>query len=184
VSQFARGEPSVGVLSHQQIKNLISGNDPLLTDYVDLESQIQTNGFDMTLKAIATFDGHGLIGLSNQQRMLPRTRELDFDKDGFVDLNPGPYLIMLNEVVQLPDNLMALAKPRSSLLRSGVAIHNAVWDAGYYGRSQALMLVYNPDGFRLAKDSRILQLVFMTLDSTSDSPYDGRYQKEHLSKSQ
>ena len=58
---------------------------------------------------------------------------------------------------------MALGKPRSSLLRSGVAIHNAVWDAGYQGRSQALLVVYHPRGFTLSRDARVLQLVFFLL---------------------
>ena len=33
---------------------------------------------------------------------------------------------------------MALGFARSSLLRSGCGIQNAVWDAGYHGRSEAL----------------------------------------------
>lgn len=183
MSKYRIGEPPLGVLSYQQIAGLISSDNPLVTDYVDLTEQIQTNGFDMTLQAIARLDGTGVIGTSNEQRSLPNTSELPFDRDGFVSLTPGPYLVTLNEVVRLPNNLMALGKPRSSLLRSGVAIHNAVWDAGYHGRSQALMLVYNPSGFRLAKHARILQLVFITLDSTSINPYDGEYQGEHLSTS-
>ena len=36
------------------------------------------------------------------------------------------------------------------------------------------------DGFILAKDARIIQMVFMTLDSTTDMPYDGVYQGEAL----
>ena len=73
---------------------------------------------------------------------------------------------------------MALARPRSSLLRSGVSIHNAVWDAGYSGQSQALMVVYNEHGFKLSKNSRILQLVFMELGSATTAPYEGNYQGE------
>ena len=75
---------------------------------------------------------------------------------------------------------MALGKPRSSLLRSGVAIHNAVWDAGYQGRSQALMVVYNPHGFTIARDARILQLVFFTLEAATATPYRGLFHQERL----
>jgi dUTP pyrophosphatase len=74
---------------------------------------------------------------------------------------------------------MALARPRSSLLRCGVNIGTAVWDAGYSGRSQSLMLVYNPSGFRVQKDARVAQLVFMTLTAETDS-YAGKYQNENL----
>ena len=56
---------------------------------------------------------------------------LDFDADGFVTLTPGPYQIVYNEIVDLPNDLMALGRPRSSLCRCGVTIHTAIWDAGY-----------------------------------------------------
>ena len=78
----------------------------------------------------------------------------------YVYLAPGPYVARLNEAVSLPVSLAAIAKPRSSLLRAGVAVHNAVWDAGYKGRSQALVVVYNPAGFTVARGARIVQMVF------------------------
>jgi dUTP pyrophosphatase len=90
-------------------------------------------------------------------------------------------LITLNETIHLPTNLMALAKPRSSLLRSGVTLHSAVWDAGYHGRSQALITVYNSYGFTVARNARVLQLVFVSLASATASAYAGRYQGENLS---
>ena len=89
-------------------------------------------------------------------------------------------MLTLNEVVNLPRNIMALARPRSSLLRSGVAIHTAVWDAGYSGRSQALMTVHHPQGFRIQRDARVAQLVFIYLDAGDSEGYRGRYQYENL----
>ena len=172
----------MSVLSNQQIKTLIDADEPLISGYADLSSQLQSNGFDMTLGAVAAFDSAGTIGISNAERSLPGTREIGFDDAGYVQLAPGPYLITLNEVVGLPLHLMAFGKPRSSLLRSGVAIHNAVWDAGYHGRSQALLVVYNPDGFIVARGARILQMVFMTLDADTSVPYAGQYQGEHISR--
>ena len=80
-----------------------------------------------------------------------------------MELMPGSYIITYNEIVHIPTNLMALARPRSSLLRCGVNIGTAVWDAGYSGRSQSLMLVYNSQGFRVQKNARVAQLIFMPL---------------------
>jgi dUTP pyrophosphatase len=73
---------------------------------------------------------------------------------------------------------MALAMPRSSLLRCGVTVHTAVWDAGYSGRSQSLMVVYNPRGFRLQRNARIVQLVFFRLTQETEG-YQGIYQGEN-----
>ena len=170
----------MGVLSSQQIRGLILGPTPLVSGLVDLDTQLQANGIDLTLGSLEALTGAGQIGLSNDDRILAPAVDVTFGTDGFVHLNPGVYVARLNEAVCLPADVMAIAKPRSSLLRNGVAVHNAVWDAGYAGRSQVQMVVYNPAGFRVARNARIVQMVFMTLDAATDSPYAGRYQGEHL----
>jgi dUTP pyrophosphatase len=74
---------------------------------------------------------------------------------------------------------MALARPRSSLLRCGVTVNTAVWDAGYSGRSQSLMVVYNSHGFRLQRNARLVQLVFLRLTEETEG-YHGAYQRENI----
>lgn len=170
----------MGVLSSQQIRSLIAGPEPLVTEIVDLETQVQPNGIDLTLSSLEKLTGPGQIGLTNDDRILAPAADVTFASGGFVHLDPGVYIARLNEAVRLPAHVMAIAKPRSSLLRNGVAVHNAVWDAGYAGRSQVQMVVYNPAGFRVARNARIVQMVFMTLDTATDNPYAGRYQGEHL----
>ena len=165
----------MGVLPLQQIHALIRGPEPLISEYLDLERQLQPNGFDLTLQTIARFRDSGHLGRDDAERRLATSEELPFGPQGKVHLPPGPYLVTLNEVVQLPDTIMALARPRSSLLRSGVAIHNAVWDAGYRGRGQVLLVVYNSHGFSIARNARILQLVFLALETATIAPYAGLF---------
>ena len=74
---------------------------------------------------------------------------------------------------------MALARPRSSLLRCGVTVGTAVWDAGYSGRSQSLLVVYNRQGVRLQKNARIIQLIFLRLTGETKG-YQGVYQGENI----
>ena len=168
----------MGVLSSQQIRAMLSDTPPLVTGFLNLDEQLQANGFDMTLESIAAFTGAGRIGVSNSDRTLAETQELPFDADGWVHLQPGVYAVRLNETVALPRNVMALARPRSTLLRNGAAAHNAVWDAGYNGRSQIQVTVYNPHGLTLARNARIVQMVFFTLDDATETPYAGIYQGE------
>jgi len=117
---------------------------------------------------------------TNAGRVLSVTEPLSFDDDGGITLYQGPYLITHNEVVNLPKNMMALARPRSSLLRCGVSIHTAVWDAGYSGRSQSLLVVYNQSGFRLYKNARVIQMVFFYLTSAVKEGYGGIFQGENI----
>ena len=168
-----------GVLSKMDIRRMIQQNPPLIEGYVDLKQQLQPNGFDITLRDVAMLQNMGQIGVDNAQRRLPELAPLIFDNQGFMELMPASYIITYNEIVHIPTNLMALARPRSSLLRCGVNIGTAVWDAGYSGRSQSLMLVYNAQGFRVQKNARVAQLIFMPLTTETDG-YSGKYQNENI----
>ena len=169
-----------GVLSRQEIERLIAGNPPLISGYADLQQQLQPNGFDLTLAEIHRHVGPGTIASDNAGRVLAELRSLDPDADGFFELQPGPYHITYAESVALPVDLMAFGRPRSSLTRSGVAIHTAVWDAGYAGRSTSLLVVSNPAGFRVQLGARVAQLVFLWLSEPTGEGYSGVYQGENL----
>ncbi len=167
------------VLSRSDIHRLLQQKPPLVEGYIDLETQVQPNGFDLTLREIALLQSAGRIAISDSQRLVSALAPLVFDGSGFIDLIPGIYIITYNEIVHLPNNVMALARPRSSLLRCGVTVDTAVWDAGYSGRSQSLMVVYNPQGFRVQRSARIVQLVFFQLTGETEG-YQGVYQKENI----
>ena len=169
-----------GVLSGKDIVELLKTKPPLVDSILDIEQQIQPNGIDVTIKEIAMVASPGRIGTVNESRVLSSTAPLVFDGMGRMDLLPGCYLVTCNEIVNLPTNIMALARPRSSLLRCGVGIHTAVWDAGYSGRSQSLMIVYNPQGFRIHKNSRFMQLVFFYLNNEVAEGYKGIFQGENI----
>ena len=167
------------VLSKEQIRKLLEQESPLIEDYINLAEQLQPNGFDLTLREIALLQSPGQIATSNSQRRVSSLAPLMFDGLGFVELASGIYSITYNETLHLPKNVMALATPRSSLLRCGVTVHTAVWDAGYSGRSQSLMVVYNTQGFRLQRNARIVQLVFFQLSKETEG-YQGIYQGENI----
>jgi dUTP pyrophosphatase len=167
------------VLSRPDIHKLLHQEPPLLEGFINLEEQIQPNGIDLTLREISVLQSPGRIAVKNSQRQISSLSPLVFDALGFIDLGPGAYIILYNEIVHLPKNIMALATPRSSLLRCGVMVNTAVWDVGYSGRSQSLMLVYNPQGFRLQRNARIIQLVFFWLSQETEG-YRGIYQGENI----
>jgi dUTP pyrophosphatase len=170
-----------GALSREQLRGLIESTDrPLITGVLDLETQIQPNGVDLTLREISRYDGGGAIGVDNANRVLPELTPIGFDVDGWVDLKPGVYHIVYNEVVDIPESLMALGRPRSSLNRCGVTINTAVWDAGYNGRSTSMLVVANPEGFRVQRNARVMQLVFFGMSEATAEGYRGKYQGENI----
>ena len=167
------------ILSRQDIQRLVQQQPPLVEGGINLEEQVQPNGIDLTLREVALLQSSGKIAVEDSQRLVSDLAPLVFDGQGFIDLIPGAYIITYNEIVHLPNNVMALARPRSSLLRCGVTVSTAVWDAGYSGRSQSLLVVYNPQGFRLQRNARVVQLVFLQLTQDTEG-YQGVYQEENI----
>jgi dUTP pyrophosphatase len=159
---------------------MIKGTPPLLEDFLSLDAQLQPNGFDMTVREVSRLTNPGAVGAEDSSRVLSETEVMEFGADGWLQLDAGPYLVTFNEVVNLPLDVMALGRPRSSLLRSGVSIHTAAWDAGYHGRSQALLVVYHPYGYRVQRDAHLMQLVFFQMETAASRGYQGRFQSENL----
>lgn len=121
------------------------------------------------------FGAAGVLGV--HERALPAREEVAPDADGWFDLPPATYGIRYVETVILPTDCGGLCFPRSSLLRMGLIVPTAVWDAGYRGRGESLLVVTNPHGVRLQRNARIAQLVVFRLTS-STTAYAGRYQDE------
>jgi dUTP pyrophosphatase len=168
-----------GSLTREDIISLLKITPPLVADMPDRDNQVQPNGVDLTIKDVAMFSSAGTIPVDNKDRVLSSVSPLVFDGLDRLDLLPGCYLVTCNEIVNLPRNIMALAYPRSSLLRCGVSVHTAIWDAGYSGRSQSLMVVYNPQGIRIYRDTRFIQLVFFYLSKEVEEGYKGVFQNEN-----
>ena len=169
------GSARMSVLSREELRVALAAHPPLVED-VDEDLQLQPNGVDIRVDRVAALSSRGVLGVEARE---PAERsELASDGDGWWDLAPGAYVIGYVERVNLPNDVMAFARPRSSLLRSGVAIHTAVWDAGYSGRGEGLLHVMNPAGYRLQRGARVVQLVFIRLGTPAGEGYAGRYQHE------
>lgn len=164
------------VLGKTELEKII---DSLIANAIDIKAQLQVNGLELTAGRVECFEEAGRIGFTNEERSLPATRPLEWGSDGWLFLKPGCYKVTFNEAVSIPRDVCAIGLPRSSLLRMGVSVHTAVWDAGYRGRSEALLVVYNREGFYIKKGARILQLLFMRLSSPQEG-YSGRYMGENL----
>jgi len=166
------------VLSAARIRGLMEKDPPLIDGFVDAERQIQPNGVDLSLLSVQAFKSGGQLGVDPTERILPDLAPVSF-KDDWIDLPQGQYLITYNEIVHLPVNVMALGRPRSSLLRMAVTVGTAVWDAGYNGRSQSLLVVFHPQGVRLARNTSLMQLVFFDVDGGTNA-YHGVFQNENI----
>lgn len=165
------------ILAGEELRRRVRAwSPPLVTPCA--EEQLQPNGVELTLAEVGTWRGPGRLAFDNAARHIPEVEPLPFDGEGWIHLPAGGYAIAFAETVNVHDDLCALARPRSSLLRMGAAVATALWDTGYRGRSRALLTVAAPEGIGLQRGARLIQLVFLKLPTPLSRGYDGTFQGE------
>ncbi|MCC7478466.1 deoxyuridine 5'-triphosphate nucleotidohydrolase [bacterium] len=153
--------------------------------------QLQQAGFDLTLAKVERIREHAALrpnpaclDMDNSARVLPETVELGWNDDGAVLLGPDggessrAYLLTYNETISVPADCAGIVLPRSSLMRCGSVLHSALWDPGYSGKGQGLLVVFHP--IRLLRNARIAQFVLWRMEQAAARLYDGQYQGENL----
>ena len=159
------------LLVKEEIKKLIE-EKKIVEDFINLDIQLTPNGFDLTVEKIFKFTSPGAIDFSNKERVIAEVEKIlpqkrRGEKFGWWSLAQGAYKIRTNESLNLPSNLVALGFPRTSLLRNGVFIQNGVWDAGFSGRSEFILVVENPLGVKIKENARLVQIVFLKIKKIS-----------------
>ncbi|MBU0586361.1 deoxyuridine 5'-triphosphate nucleotidohydrolase [Candidatus Micrarchaeota archaeon] len=142
------------------------------------QNQFQPAGVDVSLKEAYSYTNAGKIDFDNKERKISDVQPISYINEE-VKLAPGAYKVIFNEYVRIPQDAAAFCFPRSSLLRSGITLECAVWDPGYEGRSEALLIVSNPHGAILKRNAKIGQIVFVRLSERTSFSYEGVYKGEN-----
>ena len=129
-------------------------------------------GLKLTLGEVYRLESMGSLGIDTKK--LPTYRPLEPKNNEYL-LKPGPYLVKYNEYIEIPNGYIALAIQRSSLIRMGATLYTAVWDPGYRGRGSGLLVVHNPHGIIVERNSQIAQLVFIKMSRETRLLYRGSY---------
>jgi len=146
-----------------------------IQEYIDLETQTQIAGFDLSIKDIMRLEDGGVLDFDNSKRVIPQHGLLEKTDDAWM-LKPGGYLVRYNEIVEVPYDAVGIVLPRSSLMRCGATIFSAVWDPGYKGRGVGLMVTYVD--IKIHQNTRIAQIMFIKTTEKTKKGYSGDYQNE------
>ncbi len=167
------------MMNKEEIKKLIE-KKKLIENYPHLDTQLQPNGFDITVDEVHRLKDKGELDFSNSERKIPETEKIEpkkknkEDKYGWWELEEGAYKVKTNEKFNMPRDLAGIVFPRSSLLRMGCTTETGVWDAGYRGKAEFLLLVKNEKGVEIKENARIAQLLFLPIDEVEEG-YGGVY---------
>ena len=163
------------ILSDREIRGLVEYKG-LISDFVDIEMQLQPAGFDLTLDSIQIIKPGewGRLDFSNNERIIPHCYDVPKENGGWA-LAPGTYILKSKEKVNLPNGISGLAWPRSSLNRCGAFLNSATIDPGYSGSLSFLLQVLV--SLRLEDAARFAQIIFVRTH-LSEKLYGGIYKEK------
>lgn len=161
----------MAVLGYEEIKELIKTRK--LLENVD-EKNIQPAGVDVRVKCIYRLKNGGFLGVKD--RRTPDVEVVAKYKGEKFTLKPNEFvLVETMEKVNMPNDLLAIILPRSSLFRCGVSLHTAVVDPGFIGTLTFGMKNLSEHPFEIEIGARIGQIVFEKVKGNTKL-YEGKYQ--------
>jgi len=155
------------ILGHAEIKRRCE--EGLLENYE--EGSIGGAGVD--LRVAKFYELKTPAKLLKGERVLPEVEEIEGKQ---VTLQPQHYvLVETMEKVNMPDDLAAWMRQRSTLQRCGVSLETALIDPGYHGTLTFGMKNNSDRDFVIEKGARVGQIIFEEVKGESKR-YEGRYQ--------
>jgi len=153
--------------------------EPLATDQVE-----GIEGTTVDLRLGAVFRPIGGARLMRDIRITPEIEKLmDIEEqpDGVYTIEPGEYLLFQTiEQVNLPRDLFAYIRPRTSLIRCGIPLETAFISPNYQGRLTVGMKHQGHHPVEIQMGFRILCIAFLPIDGQA-VPYRGVWQGDRVS---
>ncbi len=138
-------------------------------------------GFDLRVGEVHNIkEGEAFLG--EETRKTPETELLAVHgKDKGIILKPGDFVLVKTiEKVNLPKDIAAIFRPRSTLQRCGVGLFTAAASPGYCGELTFGMCNHGKGDFKLEMGARIAHIIFFNTGENM-SEYRGQWQNGRVS---
>ena len=144
------------------------------------KGDIQPNAVDLRLGKVFLIKPDVFI-IDEQQKRHRGTIELQPNDEGYFQLDPGHYEVVMENIINVGEGEAGWVITRSTLNRNGVFLTSGLYDAGFYGIMAGVMHV-TVGAMRIKPGTRIGQ--YLSFDAETLSMYDGSYGfgKEHDKK--
>lgn len=144
------------VLVDKEIRNRVAGNEPLISNFN--EDNLGAISYDLTLEAI-------LIGN---------------EEFSSYELSPGSFLfIRTKEHLAMPNDLIGRIEEKNSRMRMGLVVSGPTYQPGH--KTAVFLRIQNISNniITIRKGTTIAQIVFETLSTVPDTPYDQNSQASY-----
>ena len=138
-------------------------------------------GFDLRAGEIFRIkEGESFLGATERF-----TQDLEsiakYGNEKEITLKPGEYILVKTmEKVNLPEDIVAIFRPRSTLQRSGIGLFTATANPGYRGELTFGMCNLGKSNFRLEMGARFVHILFFST-TENVSAYRGQWQGGRVS---
>ncbi len=135
-------------------------------------------GFDLRIGELYEVSGKGFLGVKDRKTPdVKLAAKYDKNKSKKVFLRPGTYYLMKTvEKINLPENLLAIFTPRSTLYRSGLYIFGGQSAPGYKGELTMGIYNFTNTPFELEMGARVLHMMFFEIKGKANL-YRGQWQE-------
>ena len=134
-------------------------------------------GFDLRIGELYEISGQGFLGVT--ERETPEMTLIAKYEEGKITevlLKPQVYYLFKTiEEVNMPENLLAIMTPRSTLFRSGVYVFGGQVPPGYQGGLSMGIFNYRDTDFRLEMGARVVHIMFSEVKGEGNL-YRGQWQ--------
>ena len=139
-------------------------------------------GFDLRIGELYEVKEQGFLGVD--ERETPEVKliaKFDEKSSSKAFLEPRTYYLMKTvEKLNMPDNLLALFTPRSTLFRSGIYIFGGQTAPGYKGELTTGIYNFRDEKFELEMGSRVFHIMFFEVKGETNL-YQGQWQGGRVS---
>ena len=159
------------------MKHILARGENLLTNVQEGDSQ--PNAVDLRVDKIFSLKNE-VFSISEDSKKHRGSEEVEA-VDGYFELEPGTYEILMENIVKIPEGYAGWVITRSTLNRNGLFITSGLYDSGYHGVMAGCLHVEHGPA-KIEKGSRVGQ--FLLFEAETLSMYDGDYGigKEHDKK--
>lgn len=134
-------------------------------------------GFDLRIGKLFRLKSQGFLGIDERETpQVELVASYDLDARTSFTINPGEYFLTETiETFNMPLNLLAIVKPRTTLHRSGVLTRVSIVDPGYSGNIHPALYNAGPMPFKIELGARYVNVMFFEIKGRG-SAYRGQWQ--------
>lgn len=136
------------------------------------QPDVQPNAIDLRLKKVFAISDQDVFVIDEQHKKHRGTVEIQPDEDGYYDLAPGRYEVVMENEVMIGEGEAGWVITRSTLNRNGVFITSGLYDSMFRGPVAGVMHV-NVGPMRVKPGTRVAQ--FLLFKAEMLHHYNGDY---------